>query len=138
MQPEEKVVSMDEYRKPKEHEAPEASRTKAKAPRDMGRIALFVAVIAILMAGILFYRANQSLNIISKDVTGITAKIGFMDARMAELETLPAKSKRMVTNTMIQEMAQRVSYLSTQVDDKEQAAKLLQAMELLRQARPAQ
>jgi len=44
----------------------------------------------------------------------------------------------MVMSTMILEMAQKASYLSTQVDDKEQAAKLLQAMELLQQAKPAE
>jgi len=138
MQSEEKVVSMDGYRKPKENEAPQSNETKAAPPRDMGRVAVFAAVIAILLAGVLFYRANQNLNAISKDVTGITAKMGLMDARMAELETLPAKSKQMVTNTMIQEMAQKAAYLSTQVDNREQAAKLLQAMELLQQAKPAE
>ena len=55
---------------------------------------------------------------------------------MAELENLPAKSKRMVMGTMIMEMAQKASYLSTQVDSPEHAAKLLQAMELLQQAKP--
>jgi len=138
MGPEEKVVSMDEYRKPKDNEAPELTKLNAKTSRDVGRMALILALVALLLACVLFFKANQNVSALSKDVSGITAKIGLMDARMAELETLPVKSKRMVTNTMIQEMAQRASYLSTQVDDKEQAAKLIQAMELLQQAKPAQ
>jgi len=138
MQPEEKVVSMDEYRDPKDTQTPSPHDLNAKTSRDVSRVALVLAVIALLAAGVLFFKANQTVNALSKDVTGITAKIGLMDARMAELETLPAKSRQMVTAAMIQEMAQKAAYLSTQVDDKEQAAMLLRAMELLKQAKPAQ
>ncbi|WP_243359224.1 hypothetical protein [Fundidesulfovibrio terrae] len=136
MKPEEKVVSMDEYRKPKESDVPSMNELNAKTSQDISRMALLLALLAVLLAGVLFFKANQNLNVLSKDVSGINAKVGTMDARMAELENLPAKSKRMVMGTMIMEMAQKASYLSTQVDDPEQAAKLLQAMELLQQAKP--
>jgi len=142
MQPEEKVVSMDEYRDPKGNDpkdngTPPLHGQNVKTSRGVSRTALVLAILALLAAGALFFKTNQNLASLSKDVTGITAKIGLMDARMAELENLPAKSKQMVTAAMIQEMAQKAAYLSTQVD-KEQAAKLLQAMELLQQAQPAQ
>ena len=135
MKTEEKVVSMDGFRKPKDNDAPFVNEITVKTSRDISRTAL---VLAMLMAGVLFFKANQNLNALTRDVNGISAKVGTMDTRMAELENLPAKSKRMVMSTMILEMAQKASYLSTQVDDKEQAAKLLQAMELLQQAKPAE
>ena len=133
---EEKVVSMDEFRKPKENEVPSLNELNTKTSRDISRMALLLAVLAVLLAGVLFFKANQNINAVTQDVSGINAKIGIMDARMAELETLPAKSKRMVMGTMIMEMAQKASYLSTQMDNPDQAAKLLQAMELLQQAKP--
>jgi hypothetical protein len=138
MKTEEKVVSMDGFRKPKDNDAPFVNEITVKTSRDISRTALLLAVLAMLMAGVLFFKANQNLNALTRDVNGISAKVGTMDTRMAELENLPAKSKRMVMSTMILEMAQKASYLSTQVDDKEQAAKLLQAMELLQQAKPAE
>jgi hypothetical protein len=136
MKPEEKIVSMENYRNPKENEVPSAHELNAKTSQDISRMALLLALLAVLMAGVLFFKANQNINVLSQDVTGISSKIGTMDARMAELENLPAKSKRMVMGTMIMEMAQKASYLSTQIDNPEQAAKLLQAMELLQQAKP--
>ncbi|GFK95660.1 hypothetical protein NNJEOMEG_03528 [Fundidesulfovibrio magnetotacticus] len=136
MKPEEKVVSMDEFRKPKENEVPSLAELNAKTSQDISRMSLILALVAVLLAGVLFFKSNQSVNVLTKDVAGISAKVGVMDARMAELENLPAKSKRMVMGTLIMEMAQKASYLSTQVDNPEQAAKLLQAMELLQQAKP--
>lgn len=136
MTPEEKIVSMDGFRKPKEGENPSMTELHTKTSQDISRMALLLALLAVLLAGVLFFKANQNLAGLSKDVTGLSAKVGVMDARMAELENLPAKSKRMVMGTMIMEMAQKASYLSTQIDNPEQAAKLLQAMELLQQAKP--
>ncbi|WP_027190537.1 hypothetical protein [Fundidesulfovibrio putealis] len=136
MKPEEKVVSMDDYRNNKENDVPSMSELNAKTSQDISRMALLLALLAVLLAGVLFFKANQNLNVLSKDVSGISSKIGTIDAKMAELENLPAKSKRMVMGTMIMEMAQKASYLSTQVDNPEQAAKLLQAMELMQQAKP--
>jgi len=135
---EEKVVSMDDYRKPKENEVPSMTELNTKTSQDISRMALLLALLAVLLAGVLFFKANQNINVLTEDVTGLSSKVGTMDARMAELENLPAKSKRMVMGTMIMEMAQKASYLSTQVDNQEQAAKLLQAMELLQQAKPAE
>lgn len=136
MKPEEKVVSMDDYRNNKENDVPSMSELNAKTSQDISRMALLLALVAVLLAGVLFFKANQNLNVLSKDVSGISSKIGTIDAKMAELENLPAKSKRMVMGTMIMEMAQKASYLSTQVENPEQAAKLLQAMELMQQAKP--
>lgn len=136
MKPEEKVVSMDDYRNNKENDVPSMSELNAKTSQDISRMALLLALVAVLLAGVLFFKANQNLNVLSKDVSGISSKIGTIDAKVAELENLPAKSKRMVMGTMIMEMAQKASYLSTQVENPEQAAKLLQAMELMQQAKP--
>lgn len=137
MNAEEKVISMEEYRKPQEQgQAPTLDSLNAKTSHDISRVSLVLALVAVLLSGVLFFKANQSISGLSQDVAGLGTKIGTMDGRMAELENMPAKTKKMVLNTMIMEMAQKASYLSSQVDDQEQAAKLMQAMELLQQARP--
>ena len=137
MKAEEKVVSMDDYRKTAEaKEVPTLEQLNAKTSNDISRMALLIALVAVLLAGILFFKTNQSISVLHTDISGIDQKVGTMDVRMAELENLPAKSKKMVLSTIIMEMAQKASYLSGQVDNQEQAAKLLQAMELLQQANP--
>lgn len=137
MKAEEKVVSMDDYRKTTEaKDVPTLEEVNSKTSQDISRMALLLALVAVLLAGVLFFKANQSIGVLNTDITGLGQKIGVMDVRMAELENLPAKSKKMVLSTIIMEMAQKASYLSGQVDNQEQAAKLLQAMELLQQANP--
>ncbi len=137
MKAEEKVVSMDDYRKTAEaKEVPTLEQLNAKTSNDISRMALLIALVAVLLTGVLFFKANQSIGVLHTDISGIDQKIGTIDVRMAELENLPAKSKKMVLSTIIMEMAQKASYLSGQVDNQEQAAKLLQAMELLQQANP--
>ncbi len=138
MKPEEKIVSMESYRTSKETEVTSINDLNAKTSQDISRMALLLALLAVLLAGVLFFKANQNINVLGTDIKGIATKVGAMDVRMAELENLPAKSKRMVMGTMIMEMAQKASYLSTQLDNPEQAAKLLQAMELMQQAKPAE
>ena len=137
MKPEEKVLSIEDYRKTTEaKEVPTLEQLNAKTSHDISRMALLLALLAVLLAGVLFFRANQNIGVLSTDVAGLGQRIGAIDVRMAELENLPAKSKKMVLSTIILEMAQKASYLSGQVDNQEQAAKLLQAMELLQQATP--
>jgi hypothetical protein len=136
MNTDEKVISMDDYRNPK---APgDSSAAVAASLRSMRRLsllALVVGLFAVLFSAGLFYKANQGLTALGGDVSGLGARMGTMDVRLAELEKLPAKTKKMVLDNAIMEMAQRASYLSTQVDSQDQAAKLLQAMDLLQQSR---
>lgn len=136
MNTDEKVISMDDYRNPK---APgDSSAAVAASLRSMRRLSLLALVVglaAVLLSVGLFYKANQGLTALGGDVSGLGARMGTMDVRLAELEKLPAKTKKMVLDNAIMEMAQRASYLSTQVDSQDQAAKLLQAMDLLQQSR---
>lgn len=130
MKPDEKVVSMKGFRSQTENkDASYLEQLNLKTSQDISRMALVIALLAVLVAGVLFFKANQNIDAVSATVTSL-------DSRMGELENLPAKSKKMVLNTIIMEMAQKASFLSTQVDNKDQAAKLVQAMELLQQARP--
>lgn len=130
MKPDEKVVSMQGFRSQADNkDVSYLEQLNIKTSQDISRMALVIALLAVLVAGVLFFKANQSID-------AVTTTVASLDTRMGELENLPAKSKKMVLNTIIMEMAQKASFLSTQVENKEQAAKLVQAMELLNQARP--
>lgn len=108
----------------------------AETSADISRIALLVALVAVLLAGVMFFKASQSVDQLTANVVGLGQKAGTFEARMADLEKLPAKAKQMVLGTIIMEMAQKASYLSGQIDNQQQAAALVQAMELLQQAMP--
>ena len=136
MSSDEKVISMDEYRNPKaSQEAMAQGAHELRSVRRMGFMALVLGILALGVSGAFFYRTSQNLAVLNSGLSGVNTRMGTMDVRLAELENLPAKTKKMVLDNAIMEMAQRASYLSSQVDNQEQAAKLLQAMDLLQQAR---
>jgi len=121
----------------------EAEAIKARTERDMGKVAMFVSILSVILLIAFYFGLNQNVtglteevkqvSVIQEQVSGMQGRMGEMEARVQAMESLPAKAKKMVMSTMIMEMAQRAAYLSTQVDTEEQAAKLTQAMDLLQQ-----
>jgi hypothetical protein len=116
--------------------------------KDMGKVALVVAIISVLLVVISFYAVNRSVHhmegelkgvaevktdvlLLKKQMTGVEGQVTAVNGKIAQLEKLPAQAKKMVVAGMVQEMAQKASYLSGQVESADQAAKLQQAMELL-------
>jgi hypothetical protein len=63
---------------------------------------------------------------------GLEGQVGTINTKIVELEKLPQQAKKMMVGSMLQEMAQRTNFLSTQVEG-DDAAKLQQAMDLLNQ-----
>ena len=121
----------------------EAEEIKARTERDMGKVAMFVSILSVILLIAFYFGLNQNVTglteevkqvgVLQEQLTGMQSRVGQVEARMQAMETLPAKAKKMVMSTMIMEMAQRAAYLSTQVDTEDQAAKLTQAMDLLQQ-----
>lgn len=121
----------------------EAEDIKARTERDMGKVAIFVSILSVILLIVFYFGLNQNVTglteevkqvaVIQEQVTGMQGRMGEMEARVQAMENLPAKAKKMVMSTMIMEMAQRAAYLSTQVDTEEQADKLNQAIDLLQQ-----
>ena len=111
-----------------------------KTSRDMGRVALFVAILAVILLAVFFFGINQNISGLSARVDGLTTLKddvallgGRVDTVEARMEALPVKARKMVVGTMLQEMAQRTAYLGTQMDTEAQNEKLHRAMELLQQ-----
>ena len=129
--------------KPEEGYSAAAEDIKARTERDLGKVAIFVSILSVILLIVFYFGLNQNVTglteevkqvgAIQQEVAGMQGRMGEMEARMQTLETLPAKARKMVISTMIMEMAQRAAYLSTQMDTEEQVDKLTQAMDLMQQ-----
>ena len=125
-----------------EREIPEAP-SPAGARRDMSRMALFASVaVVILLLGFYFHlnqniktltQQVQDLSLIKTAVSSLDTKISTMESKVADLETLPAKTRATLMSSILQEMSQKTSYMSTQLESEEQKDKLMRAKELIQQ-----
>jgi hypothetical protein len=118
---------------------PEDALTKPY--RDMGRVALFVSLLTVVLMVVFVFGFNQnisglndeikSLGTLRTDMQGVSAKMDALEAKVAEFDALPAKAKRMVFAGMLQDMAQRAGAMSIEVGDEAAVDKLNQARGLL-------
>jgi uncharacterized protein YybS (DUF2232 family) len=139
MQTSEKVTNLGHD--PKKLTSKEAEEIKNNTNRDLGKVALFISLMAIILLVVFFFGLNQNMTGLTDEVKEISAlqeQMSSMESRMvtveedvAALENLPQEARRMVVRSMLQEMAQRVRYMSIQVENEQQSTKLNQAMELL-------
>lgn len=111
--------------------------------RDMTKVALFISLTAVILLLGLYMRLHQDIEALNRQVQDLSAvkttistldtKIGTMETRVADLETLPAKTRAALMSSILQEINQKTSYMSTQLDSPEQQDKLMRAKELIQQ-----
>lgn len=107
------------------------------------KIALFIFVAALIVLLGFYVHLNQNiraltqqvhdLSTIKTTVSTLDTKISTMDTRVSDLETLPAKTRAALLSSILQEMSQKTSYMSTQLETPEQQEKLMRAKELIQQ-----
>lgn len=66
-------------------------------------------------------------------VNSLDLKMNTMESKVADLETLPAKTRAALLGSLLDEMSQKTSYMSQQLDSDEQRDKLMRAKELMQQ-----
>ncbi len=130
----------------------------AKPRRDMGKAAVFISILAVLLLAVFFYALNRniaglasqveslsalraqvtemdgSIGAIQGDISGIHGDIGAMQEKMAILDTVPDMARRTMLRSMLQDLSQRVSFIAEETNTPEQAAKIKAAQVLLDQA----
>ncbi len=130
-----------------EPETPDAAgtpETSAAPPsRDLSKMALFASLAAVILLLGFYFNLNQNirqltqqvqdLSVIKTAVSSLDTKVGTMESKVAELETLPAKTRAALMSSILQEMTQKTSYMSTQLQSPEQQEKLMKAKELIQQ-----
>ncbi|MGE4441626.1 MAG: hypothetical protein AB7D27_09075 [Desulfomicrobium sp.] len=123
--------------------APQAHPEAQTPRRDMSKIALFASLAAVILLLGFYFNLNQNikqltqqvrdLSVIKTAVSTLDTKVGTMESKVAELETLPAKTRAALMGSILQEMTQKTSYMSTQLQSPEQQEKLMKAKELIQQ-----
>ncbi len=119
-------------------------KTSAMPPRrDLSKMALFASLAAVILLLGFYFNLNQNikqltqqvqdLSVIKTTVSSLDTKVGTMESKVAELETLPAKTRAALMSSILQEMTQKTSYMSTQLQSPEQQEKLMKAKELIQQ-----
>jgi hypothetical protein len=123
---------------------PEMPKTDATPPRrDLSKMALFASLAAVILLLGFYFNLNQNikqltqqvqdLSVIKTAVSSLDTKVGTMESKVADLETLPARTRAALMSSILQEMTQKTSYMSTQLDSPEQQDKLMKAKELIQQ-----
>jgi outer membrane murein-binding lipoprotein Lpp len=121
-----------------------ASAPMPEAPRrDMSKVALFASLVAVILLLGFYFNLNQNLKnlttqvqdlaSIKTSVATLNTKVGTMESKVADLETLPAKTRAALMSSILEEMSQKTSYMSSQLQSPEQQDKLMKAKELIQQ-----
>ncbi len=123
--------------------------------RDMSKVALIISILAVVLVVVLFFGLNQNLDGIGKEVkvlsglkgevTAMKAQVGGIEGQIAgindqvgvmeqQISKMPVAMQRAIITDAINDATNKLGYIGSQLD-KEQAAKLGQAMNLLQQVR---
>jgi hypothetical protein len=123
-------------------EAPAQAGTD-RPGRDKSKIALFASLAAVILLLGFYMHLNQNIKSLTQQVQDLASiktsvatldtKVGTMESRVADLETLPAKTRAALMSSILEEMGQKTSYMSTQLQSPEQQDKLMKAKELIQQ-----
>ena len=117
--------------------APETPR------KDMSKAALFASLVAVILLLGFYFNLNQNIKSLTAQVQDLASiktsvatldtKVGTMESKVADLETLPAKTRAALMSSILDEMSQKTSYMSGQLQSPEQQDKLMKAKELIQQ-----
>ena len=124
-------------------DAPDAAPLPETPRRDMSKVALFASLVAVILLLGFYFHLNQNLKTLTAQVQDLASiktsvatldtKVGTMESKVADLETLPAKTRAALMSSILAEMSQKTSYMSTQLQSPEQQDKLMKAKELIQQ-----
>jgi Tfp pilus assembly protein PilO len=109
-----------------------AAEITAKTNRDMGRVALFVSILAVILLTVFFFGVNQNMTGLTaqvKDFGQVKQQLAAMQQQVAALENLPAATRKMVLSGMLAETAQKLAYVQSQVPEGDASARLAKAIE---------
>lgn len=129
-----------------------------KPRRDMGKAAVFISILAVLLLVVFFYALNRniaglanqvdsllalrtqvtemdgSIGAMQGDISGIHGDIAAMQDKIAILDTVPDMARRTMMRSMLQDLSQRIAFIAEETETPEQAAKIKAAQVLLDEA----
>jgi hypothetical protein len=114
--------------------AEEVQKDLIDTRKDSGKVAIAISIMSIILLVVFYFGFRQNFTELRHKVealNGLQSRVVTLEQDVTALKTLPQKTKYMLMGTMTQEMANKAAYLGTQAASKEQAAKILQARQLL-------
>lgn len=137
------------------HGAPKAEEAKpgfkpieeevfeAKTGSDLGKVALFVALLAFILMVMLYFSQQQNIsglaakideaNGVKAQITAVKNQVGALEKEVAAIRNLPEEARKIIISGMISESASKMDYLISQMDDGEQQAKLKEIRKMLQE-----
>lgn len=104
---------------------------------DLVKPALILAALALVLMAIVFYGLSSNIKGLSEEVRKAGAVQGELAALQAQVEVIrnqPTEgSRKLLVQAMIEDMAQKAAFLGGQIQDQDQARKMAQVQEMLRQ-----
>ena len=125
------ILHMDGYRRSEAAPAGETSRTG----RDFGKLVL--ALLSLVLVVIFFFGLSSNLKGISEEmrqVANLKTELAAVQAQMALVQSQPTEgSRKLLVSAMIEDMAQKAAFLGGMIQNEEQARRMAQVQESLRQ-----
>lgn len=130
----EKITPLDDYRGNEEGTMP--AESTAKTNRDMGKVAIFISILAVLLLVVFFFGLNQNIKGLASEMRAMGGDVTQLKSAMAEL---PGQVRRTIVADELQAIGSKIEYLRGKVSP-EEAAQLEQALKQLQavQAQVAQ
>lgn len=154
----EKVHNIEDYKKQDVTAADESLSREImdKTNRDMGKVAMFISILSVLLLVVFFFGLNQNIAGLSQevkalsslkqdvqalggrllnvqgDVDGLQGEMRIVSGKVTELEKLPAKTRNMIITNDLSAMGEKLGYIGDQIDA-DQAQKLKQAQDIIKQ-----
>ncbi|NDV27320.1 hypothetical protein [Desulfovibrio sp. JC010] len=138
----EKVHQMEDYQQNEDVLAEDVTAGVTEtAQKDMGKVAIIISFMAVVLLVVFFYGLNQNLTSLTAEVKdlqtvrgeveALNTQMTVVDGRLVELEKLPTKTRHIIMDGIIEEMNQKAAYVGAQLSEEEQA-KLAKVQELLK------
>lgn len=136
------------------HGAPKAKEAKpgfkpieevfeAKTGSDLGKVALFVALLAFVLMVILYFSQQQNISGLAAkideaiglkaQITAVKDQVGALEKEVAAIRNLTEEARKIIISGMISESASKMDYLISQVEDGEQQARLKEIRKMLQE-----
>ena len=110
--------------------------------RDMGKAALIVSMLTLVIAVILYFSLQSNmaglnqevseLSSVTNEVNRLDSTVSDIESRLNGLEQLPRQTRNLVYMNMLNEMEQKAGYMSQNLDG-DQKEKLSRAKQLLQE-----
>jgi len=119
--------------------APVMNAGVAAAQRDMSKVALMVALLAVLLLVIFFFGMNRNIAGLTDEVKSLGVlreEVSSLDQRLVELKAdVPVQMQRMIAHDIVNEMAMKAFYLTDTLHDEALRTKMQEVLQGLKEVR---